>query len=354
MFLISTFVPSGSGAGRAERHVGVAAERALLHPDVGDVERLERGAQLAQVGGGLLGRAHVGLAHALHERHAGAVEVDRARTRRRGSGRGARRACVLPVSSSMWTRVMPMVRVEPSARSIVEVAAHADRQVVLADLVVLRHVRVEVVLPVEQRVRRDRRSPSARPILMIRAIASRLGTGKRPGVPQAHGTGVRVGLAAERVGARAEHLRGRRELDMAFEPDDGISYAPIGRLAYAATPLGIPTDAPVPWTDGRGRAPTSLTVQVWTVLGALYFVWGTTYLGDREGQRDDADLVGAAIRFLVAGAVLFAWSAAANAASALRLPVESRRGRRRLPAAGRQRARCRVGEHGHADGRSWR
>jgi drug/metabolite transporter (DMT)-like permease len=55
--------------------------------------------------------------------------------------------------------------------------------------------------------------------------------------------------------------------------------------------------------------PHPSTVQVWTVLGALYFVWGTTYLGIEKVNETMPTLVGAAIRFLFAGAVLFAWSA---------------------------------------------
>ncbi len=39
----------------AHRHVRVAAERSLLHPDVGDVEGLEQAAELAEVCAGFLG-----------------------------------------------------------------------------------------------------------------------------------------------------------------------------------------------------------------------------------------------------------------------------------------------------------
>src|SRR5690242_6570008 len=45
---------------------------------------------------------------------------------------------------------------------------------------------------------------------------------------------------------------------------------------------------------------------VWTVLGALYFVWGTTYLAIREVNRTIPPLVGAGTRFLVAGSALYA------------------------------------------------
>ena len=70
MFLISTLVPSVGRAARAHRDVGVAAEAALLHVAVADLEVLEDRAQRAQVGAGLGGAAHVGLAHDLEQRHA--------------------------------------------------------------------------------------------------------------------------------------------------------------------------------------------------------------------------------------------------------------------------------------------
>lgn len=50
------------------------------------------------------------------------------------------------------------------------------------------------------------------------------------------------------------------------------------------------------------------TTKVWTILGALYFVWGTTYLGIEKVNETMPTLLGAAIRFLFAGTVLFAWS----------------------------------------------
>src|SRR5436190_5006776 len=50
------------------------------------------------------------------------------------------------------------------------------------------------------------------------------------------------------------------------------------------------------------------TAKIWTVLGALYFVWGTTYLGIREVNRTIPPLVGAGARFVVAGSALYAFA----------------------------------------------
>jgi drug/metabolite transporter (DMT)-like permease len=55
-------------------------------------------------------------------------------------------------------------------------------------------------------------------------------------------------------------------------------------------------------------APHPSTTKVWTILGALYFVWGTTYLGIEKVNETVPTLLGAAARFLFAGAVLFAWT----------------------------------------------
>ena len=63
-------------AALAHGHVGVHAHRALLHVAVGDAEGEPDSAQLLREAARLLGRADVGLAHELHERRAGAVEVD--------------------------------------------------------------------------------------------------------------------------------------------------------------------------------------------------------------------------------------------------------------------------------------
>ena len=50
------------------------------------------------------------------------------------------------------------------------------------------------------------------------------------------------------------------------------------------------------------------TAKIWTILGALYFVWGTTYLGIEKVNETVPTLLGAAARFLFAGTVLFAWT----------------------------------------------
>jgi len=59
--------------------------------------------------------------------------------------------------------------------------------------------------------------------------------------------------------------------------------------------------------------PHPSAAKVWTILGALYFVWGTTYLGIREVNRSIPPLIGAGTRFLVAGTALYVFAAARTA-----------------------------------------
>src|SRR4029079_8213140 len=78
----------------------------------------------------------------------------------------------------------------------VEPAVDGDRLVVLADLVVLRHVRIEVVLPREPRPRRDpaaAREPDAYRGLHGDLVRDR----QRTGEPEAGRAHLRVGRGAE-------------------------------------------------------------------------------------------------------------------------------------------------------------
>jgi drug/metabolite transporter (DMT)-like permease len=57
-------------------------------------------------------------------------------------------------------------------------------------------------------------------------------------------------------------------------------------------------------------APQRLTWKVLLAFAAIYLVWGSTYLAIRIGVREVPPFLLAAIRFIIAGAVLFAWSSA--------------------------------------------
>ena len=56
--------------------------------------------------------------------------------------------------------------------------------------------------------------------------------------------------------------------------------------------------------NASGRAPTW---QVWTALGIVYVVWGTTYLAIRVVVETLPPLLSASVRFLIAGTAFYAW-----------------------------------------------
>ncbi len=61
-----------------------------------------------------------------------------------------------------------------------------------------------------------------------------------------------------------------------------------------------------PQAASRSRA--AVPPAVWGALGAVYVVWGTTYLAIRVVNETMPALTAAGIRFLLAGAVLYAWA----------------------------------------------
>src|SRR5450631_149883 len=100
----------------------------------------------------------------------------------------------------------------------VEIALDTQRFVVLRDLVVLRHVGIEVVLAGEAAPRRDaavQRQPDANG----RLDRNRVGHRQRAWQAETRRAGVRVGWRTEGGGTPAEHLRPGAELDMGLETE---------------------------------------------------------------------------------------------------------------------------------------
>ena len=95
-----------------------------------------------------------------------------------------------------------------------------DRNIVLTHLVVLRHVRIEVVLPMEDRVLHRAVERGAQPDGELDDLT--VEHRERPGQAEAHRAHVGVRLVAEVVRAATEDLRLRLQLGMAFEPDDEL------------------------------------------------------------------------------------------------------------------------------------
>jgi drug/metabolite transporter (DMT)-like permease len=49
-------------------------------------------------------------------------------------------------------------------------------------------------------------------------------------------------------------------------------------------------------------------VKLAAALAVVYVVWGSTYLGIAEAERGLPPLLMLAVRFLIAGAILFGWA----------------------------------------------
>src|SRR5258706_5509334 len=147
-----------------------------------------------------------------------------------------------------------------------ERAALAQRLVVLRDLVVLRHVGVEVVLAREHAAATDRRAEresESQRRLDRRAVGRRQGAGQS----QAHWAHVRVTVGPELDRAVEEHLAARLELDVAlqayyrfvghanstsWEAGSSVRSPPTSSTRPARSSTGSASSGPSTWT-ARGN-----------------------------------------------------------------------------------------------------
>ena len=201
----------------AQRHVRLDPHLAPFHVGVRCADRAQEQLQLLGVAPGLLGRADVGIGHDLHQRCAGAVEVDQADLASiRIGGMDELRGVLLEVRprDPDGERALRRLDRQPAGRG--------ERQVVLADLVALGQVRVEVVLAVPARGVRGRgldREAGRQDMLHGTAIDDR----QRARQAEADRADVAVrGGAVVGRGAGAEHLRGRPQLAVDLDADDGL------------------------------------------------------------------------------------------------------------------------------------
>src|SRR5579863_6313952 len=109
-----------------------------------------------------------------------------------------------------------------------------DRDVVLADLVVLRHVGVEIVFPVEQgRLHRAvQGGADADRVLDSLPVEHR----QRPGQAEANRADVGVGLIAKSIAATAKKLRLGPELAVDLKSDDDLPAADNARAGHYCPP----------------------------------------------------------------------------------------------------------------------
>ena len=128
----------------SHRDVDVGAQAALLHVAVAGAEIAQDRAQLGEKRLGLLGRAQVGLRDDLHQRDAGAVEID-----------GAHVGMLIVQRFAGVLLQMQPLDADGDGLAVRhrhhDLALAHDRRFVLADLIALRQVGIEIVLPVEHR-----------------------------------------------------------------------------------------------------------------------------------------------------------------------------------------------------------
>ena len=239
-------------AAGGKRQVHVGAQVALVHPSLGDAEREDQVAQLLHVRAShvrsLRARTEDRLRHDLDQRDAGPVVVDErvvgAVDPTAGAHVGGLAGVLLHVCA------LDLDADGLAAHLHIHEALERDRLVVLAGLEVLRHVRVEVVLPREPAPLRDlavERQPDPDRRLHGLAVDDR----HRAGEPEAHRADRRVRLLAERRRAAAEHLGRGVELDVDLEPE--------GRV--------VALEHLLERHQGRGHADTSCRAGAWSSSG---------------------------------------------------------------------------------------
>ena len=231
----------GPGAERlraagAQRDVRLDPHLAVLHLRVGDVDGAEQQPELLGIAASLLGGSDVRLGDDLHERDA--ERLKSTRLTRLPSAAAAWTS--FAVSSSRWARRIPIVT-GPLGRVEGQRAVGGEREVVLADLVALREVRVEVVLAIPARGRgrsRPDRGPGRQDVLHGLPVDCR--ERARQAEADRTGMGVRGGIRV-RDGAGAEHLAHGPDLAVDLDPDHGLvtgagGHAGVPRRLACGTP----------------------------------------------------------------------------------------------------------------------
>ncbi len=254
-------------AAAAHRDVGVAAQAALFHVAVagfGIEQHLVEGLQVVL---GFGGAGHVGLRNDLDQRHAAAVEVHQALARQ-----GLTAGRLVQELAGVLLEMEPL---DPHALRVMgerQQSALGKRTVVLADLVALRQVGVEVVLAREDRggmdlaaQRRGERDGQVDGMAVDHRQGAR--------VSQAHRADQGVRLGPEPVGAPAEHLALRQQLDMDLQPDDRLIVRHLAAKSISARRRrrgrGRGSGAPDEGVVSAGPLPISpVTVEVFVAAGA--------------------------------------------------------------------------------------
>ena len=200
---------------RAEGDVHVAAHLPLFHIAVADVAVLHDLLEAGEVGVGLVGAAHIRLADHFEKRHAGAVVV-----RPGGAGAvGELGGVLFEVDAGDADVLLRQFRAGEALAGEAQPPGGAERQVVLADLVVFGQVGVEVAFPVELAEFGDGAlgEESGPDRFQDRLV---VGHGEGSGVAETDRADQGVGFRAVPVGAGTEHLARRPHLDVHFKADN--------------------------------------------------------------------------------------------------------------------------------------
>jgi hypothetical protein len=161
------------------------------------------------------GHTDIGLGNNFQQRRAGAVQID---ARHAVEVLVQRLACIFLEVSARQPYRLQVGLTAFGLYDEAEAAALHYRNLVLADLVALRQVRIEVILAREHAARRDRgadRESKTDRALDRAAVQYRQGAGQR-NVDDAR---LRVGRGAERGRGARKNLAHRRELGMRLQTD---------------------------------------------------------------------------------------------------------------------------------------
>ena len=201
----------------ADRDIDVRPHRAFVHVAVAGAQIAHDGPQLLQEGRRLFATAHVRLGDDLHQRDAGAVQVDKA----------AVRVLVVQAFAGILLQ-MQAFDADLDGFAVLEVdidlALAHDGVLVLADLIALGQVGVEIVLAVEQRTQVDlglEAQPGAHRLLDAFFVDHWQHAGET-GIDERY---LAVGLGAELGGGAREQLGLGCDLGMDFHADHDFPIA---------------------------------------------------------------------------------------------------------------------------------
>ena len=204
-------------AGLTNRDVHVGAHGAFFHVAIAGAERAQNGAQLVEVSCRFFRGANVGTRDDFHQRYASAIEIDE----------GFAGAEIVDRFAGVLLQVEAF---DADRDRLFAVGLHFDfaladdRVFVLADLVALRQIRIEIVLPVEPAPAMDfsvQAQPSADRLLDAELIDHRQHARHRR-IDQRH---MRIRRTAIGGAGAGKELRVRAHLRVHFEPADNFPLA---------------------------------------------------------------------------------------------------------------------------------